>query len=61
MTASETSLQKYVDYIRYTGRVPLRREWFDEDWDPIGPQLRRDLVAAGLVTDEPDGLRLVNP
>jgi hypothetical protein len=48
------SLEKYVEYIRNTGRTPLPVEMFDEDWEPIGPALRRQLVAAQLV-DESDG------
>ena len=54
-------LQKYVQYIKNTGRVPLKTEWFDDDWDPIGPTLRRDMQAARLITVSEDGIRLVEP
>lgn len=52
-------LAKYTKYIENTKRVPLPVEMFDEDWEPIGPTVRRDLVAAGLVVEEEGGLRLV--
>lgn len=52
-------LQKYLDYIRNTKRVPLKTEWFDEDWDPVGPMVRSQLVEAGLITVESDGIRIV--
>ena len=40
--------QKYLDYIDNTGGHPTIAE-FDEDWEPIGPMVRRDLEAAGLI------------
>lgn len=49
-------LKKYVDYIRNTRRVPLPTAMFDADWDPIGPKLRREMVAAGLIVETPDGI-----
>lgn len=52
-------LNKYVDYIRNTGMGPLAVHLFDEDHEPIGPSLRKALVAAGLVTQDEDGLRVV--
>lgn len=42
--------QKYLDYIRNTGGVST--DQFDEDWEPIGPMVRRDLVNAGLITQD---------
>lgn len=51
-------LRKYVDYIRNTGQVPLKVADFDDDWEPIGPQLRQDLQIAGLITQDIDGIRL---
>lgn len=52
-------LDKYVNYIRNTGQVPLRVEHFDDDWDPIGYQVRSDMLKAGLITVSDDGIRLV--
>jgi hypothetical protein len=40
--------QKYLDYIDNTGGAPSVEE-FDEDWEPIGPMVRRDMETAGLV------------
>lgn len=53
-------LKKYTDYIRNTGRVPLKVEMFDEDWEPIGPMVRRDLQAARLITVQDGGITLVD-
>lgn len=53
-----THLQQYIDHIRNTGRVPLPIEQFDEDWEPIGPMVRRDLVKADLVEERDGGLIL---
>lgn len=44
-------LTRYVQYIRNTGQVPLLSDQFDDDWEPIGPQVRGDLVSAGLVRE----------
>ncbi len=52
-------LLEYVDYIRNTGRVPLPIVMFDEDWEPIGPRVRADLVAAGLVAETEGGLHVL--
>jgi hypothetical protein len=51
-------LQKFIDYIRNTGRVPLPVEFFDDDWEPVGPTVRSDLIDAGLITIRDDGIRL---
>jgi predicted phage terminase large subunit-like protein len=47
-------LARYVHYIRNTGIIPLPCGTFDVDWEPAGPLIRKQLVAAGLV-DERDG------
>jgi hypothetical protein len=57
---SDEHLVKYVRYIRNTSLVPLPVEVFDEDWEPIGPHVRADLVRAGLVTEVAGGLRLAS-
>lgn len=49
-------LKKYVDYIRNTGQAPLPVGAFDDDWDPIGPRIRAQLEAEGLIYEvRPDG------
>lgn len=40
--------QKYLDYIKNTGGSPTI-EMFDDDWEPIGPMVRRDMLKAGLI------------
>lgn len=51
----------YVEYIRNTKCVPLPVHFFDDDWEPIGPTVRRDMVAAGLIVETPDGIMLREP
>jgi len=43
-----------LDYIRNTGGSP-KVQWFDDDFEPIGPNLRADMLALGLITEQ-DGL-----
>lgn len=47
-------LQKYLQYIKNTG-IQLTTDQFDDDWEPIGPMVRGDLVREKLVT-EVDGI-----
>jgi len=44
---------KYIEYIKNTGGNP-KIEWFDEDWEPIGPSVRQRMAELGL-TKEDDG------
>ncbi len=44
------NLMKYVAYIQSTGGQPTLSE-FDEDWEPIGPMLRADLILAEAITE----------
>lgn len=39
---------KYLDYIKNAGGRPTV-EWFDEDWSPNGPNVRKEMEAAGMV------------
>jgi len=50
--------QKYLDYIKNTGGSPKISE-FDEDWEPIGPLLRKDMAKAGLITEVDGRLKAV--
>lgn len=47
--------EKYIDYIKNTGLVPLPIRFFDEDWEPIGPSVRRRMVEEGSI-QEKDGM-----
>lgn len=49
-------LQKYLDYIRNTKRVPLATALFDEDWEPIGPQVRKELRDGGWIDESTAGI-----
>lgn len=42
--------QKYLDYIDNTGGSP-KVEHFDEDWEPIGPDLRKRMTEANLIEE----------
>ena len=42
-------LQKYVDYINNTGDFELHAHHFDDDWEPIGPIVRKDMMDLGLI------------
>jgi len=42
--------QRYLDYIRLSGGKPSIT-WFDEDWEPIGPIVREEMVAQGLISE----------
>jgi hypothetical protein len=41
-------LDKYLAYIDNAGGL-VHDVWFDEDWEPIGKQVRAELEAAGLI------------
>jgi hypothetical protein len=54
----ETKFAQYIDYINNTGKEPLSVSAFDEDWEPVGPMVRRDMVAAELIQERADGIYL---
>lgn len=58
-TETPEHLQKYADYIANTGGTPTIEE-FDEDWEPIGPKVRRELRMTG-VAEERHGLLSLAP
>lgn len=51
-----TNFTKYVEYIINCGEK-CHTFWFDDDWDPVGPTVRANMVKAGLI--EYDGDRIV--
>lgn len=52
--------EKYIQYIKNTGHVPLPIEFFDDDWEPIGPQVRRRMVAEGSIVERDGGIYLAD-
>jgi hypothetical protein len=58
--ASEPHEMKYLRYIRNTGRAPLPVATFDEDWEPVGPKVRRHLVELGAITEAAGGIFLTD-
>lgn len=51
-------LKQYIDYINNTGGSPTIAQ-FDEDWEPIGPTLRADMIKYKMITER-DGKLYVN-
>ena len=49
-SSSATCYAKYTDYIKNAGGQPLVA-WFDDDWSPIGPQVRQSMTDAGLIRE----------
>jgi hypothetical protein len=47
--------RRALKYIRNAGGSP-EVSWFDDDHEPIGPQLRADLRGMGYATQRQDGL-----
>jgi len=41
----------YLEYIENTGGSP-KVEWFDDDFAPIGPLVRSDMLKEGLIKIE---------
>jgi predicted phage terminase large subunit-like protein len=58
--AAQEPFRKYCQYIRNTSLEPLPTARFDEDWDPAGPTIRRQMLDLELVEDKPDGLVLTD-
>ena len=51
------SLIKYVDYIKNVGGN-IKTKDFDEDWEPIGPRIRKELLDAEF-TSESNGVMIL--
>ncbi len=52
-------LRKYVDYINNTRLKPLPTATFDDDWSPVGPDVRSQLYKkAWIVYDKTGGIWL---
>ncbi len=43
--------QQFLDYITNTGGHPTIG-MFDEDWEPVGPMVRKDLIKMELIKEE---------
>ncbi len=43
--------EQFLQYIQNTGGSP-KVEQFDEDWEPIGLRVRKDMAKAGLVFEQ---------
>lgn len=53
MNAKHQHLQRYVDYIRNASKgAPLAIATFDDDWSPIGPDVRASMTKAKLIDED---------
>lgn len=52
-------LVQYLQYVHNTGGCTAAQ--FDDDWDPIGPMLRAELVPKYLVEDMTDKQLMLTP
>jgi hypothetical protein len=59
-SSTDHRLKEYVEYVRNTGQRPLATAAFDEDWEPVGPSVRRDMLAAGLIEEALGALMLTD-
>ena len=50
--------KKFIDYIINVGGNP-KIDWFDNDWKPIGPSMRKDLREDGIIYEENGKIFLV--
>lgn len=55
-------LQKYAAYVRNASGVAgaIATSAFDEDWEPIGPKVRGQLLEAGLTLEEDEYMILTS-
>lgn len=50
---------RYINYMKNVGGK-IKIDYFDEDWEPIGPELRRNMKEAGLIIQDKENIiRLV--
>jgi hypothetical protein len=54
------TMKQYVQYVRNTGQRPLPTAAFDEDWEPAGPMIRRQMLEAGLIEEWGGALMLTD-
>lgn len=53
-------LEQYVQYIKNTGlNGKLTTEQFDDDWEPIGPVVRKDMLSENLITITDNKITLI--
>ena len=50
--------KRAIEYIKNTGGNP-KVDWFDEDHEPIGPMLRKQLIKEGLIRIVGDRIELI--
>ena len=56
----QAPLEKYCQYLRNVGGRKIQTSKFDDDWNPVGPDVRRRLLDAGFAYEQ-DGLIVLSP
>lgn len=51
----------YIKYLRNAGDGSVSISAFDEDWEPIGPRVRADLVREGRCYEADDKIHIKQP
>ncbi len=49
--------EKYIEYIKRTGGSP-KIKWFDDDFEPIGKTIRKEMKKAGLIVEKDGKIKL---
>jgi hypothetical protein len=55
---SEEIHKKYIDYLNNTGSRPVSVSQFDEDWEPVGAMVRKNMKRDDLIQERADGIHL---
>ena len=58
MTKNADYYDRYIKYIKGCGYCKIQD--FDEDWDPVGPQIRSELVNMGRAIEKHGTITLNN-
>lgn len=51
-------LQKYVDYLNNVGQSVFPTADFDEDWEPVGPTIRAEMLKFRLIEEDMGAMAL---
>lgn len=52
---------EYIQYLRNAGDGSVSTAAFDEDWEPIGPRVRADLVREGRCYEADGKIHIKQP
>jgi len=62
MSKRKERLKKYINYIKNAGEISIIdnsycmfTHYFDEDWSPIGKEIRKEMEREGIIENICDG------